>query len=77
MWDTHKKIKMSDSKKRSVAKAITWRVIGILLLIVIAVSMSVDLEKALYVTAIFHSIRTVLFYYHERAWNSVKWGEEK
>lgn len=66
-----------DTKKRSWAKSIVWRVIGILLLGLIAYLITGDLTEMTLITILFHGIRLVLYYYHERAWERIDWGKMK
>ena len=58
-------------------KSITWRVIGIVLLGVIAYAITGDLAQMTVITILFHGIRLVLYYYHERVWERTSWGKIK
>ena len=66
-----------DTKKRSVVKSIVWRVIGIVLLGVIAYWITGDWKEMSMITVLFHTIRLVLYYYHERLWERISWGKLK
>ncbi|RLC91273.1 MAG: hypothetical protein DRI77_14010 [Chloroflexi bacterium] len=66
-----------DTKKRSWAKSIVWRLIGIVLLGLISYLITGDLTEMTLITVLFHSIRLVLYYYHERAWERIAWGRVK
>jgi uncharacterized membrane protein len=66
-----------DTRKRSMVKSITWRVIGIVLLGVIAYAITGDLTQMTVITILFHGIRLVLYYYHERVWERTSWGKIK
>jgi uncharacterized membrane protein len=66
-----------DTRKRSVVKSITWRVIGIILLGAIAYVITGDLTEMTVITILFHGIRLVLYYYHERLWERTSWGKIK
>ena len=66
-----------DTKKRSWAKSIVWRLIGIVLLGLISYLVTDDLKDMSIITALFHGIRVVLYYYHERGWERVSWGRVK
>jgi uncharacterized membrane protein len=35
------------------------------------------LEQTSWITITFHSIRLVLYYFHERGWENVEWGRIK
>jgi uncharacterized membrane protein len=63
-----------DLSKRSWAKSITWRIVGIVLLGLISYLVTRDWGKTTGITIIFHGLRLVLYYFHERLWERVNWG---
>jgi len=63
-----------DSKKRSWVKAITWRMIGVVLLGGISYIVTGDWKEMSAITLLFHGIQTVMYYYHERVWEQISWG---
>jgi len=65
---------MKESKKRSVAKTITYRIICIVMLSVITYWITGDVVQMTYIVVIFQSIQVVVYYIHERVWEKVKWG---
>lgn len=65
-----------DSKKRSWAKSILWRVIGIFLLGYISYIITGNLKEMTMITLIFHGIRLIMYYYHERMWEKINWGKK-
>ena len=65
---------MRDTKLRSWIKAFTWRVIGIVILGGISYWLTEDWGETTIITVTFHSIRLILYYYHERLWENIKWG---
>ncbi|HEY68170.1 MAG: hypothetical protein DRI79_01005 [Chloroflexi bacterium] len=66
-----------DTRKRSWAKSIVWRLIGIVLLGLISYLVTGDWKEMSVITILFHSIRVILYYYHERAWEHISWGRVK
>lgn len=64
-----------DTKIRSWAKSIVWRAIGIVLLGVISYLITGDWKEMTVITALFHSIRVILYYFHERLWERISWGK--
>jgi len=64
-----------DTRKRSWVKSIVWRVIGIVLLGAIAYLVTGEWEQMAIITVLFHGIRLVMYYFHERAWEHVSWGK--
>ena len=63
-----------ETHKRSMVKSLTWRVIGVVLLGGIAYAVTRDWKEMSIITIIFHTVRMVLYYYHERIWLKIKWG---
>ncbi len=66
-----------DSSARSWVKSITWRVIGIVILGALVWLFTHDWQETTLITITFHTIRLVLYYYHERAWERIGWGRKK
>ncbi len=66
-----------DSNLRSWVKSICWRVIGIFILGALAWSFTRNWEQTTLITVVFHSIRLVLYYFHERIWERIEWGRRK
>jgi len=63
-----------DKPMRSLAKAISWRITGSLDTIMIAwfFTSSVDTAMAIGLTEV--ATKTVLYYFHERAWDRINLG---
>ncbi|TKG89052.1 DUF2061 domain-containing protein [Puteibacter caeruleilacunae] len=77
--DTPKDIStVRDRPVKSIFKAITWRVIASGTTWVLAWVFFQDdpyaIEKASGIAAIESVLKIVLFFLHERAWNTVRWG---
>ena len=68
---------IGETKTRSWLKSILWRIIGIFILGGITWLVTHDWEQASLITIIFHGIRLVLYYFHERWWDNVDWGRIK
>lgn len=66
-----------DTKARSWVKSIVWRVIGIVLLGLISYLITGDLKEMSIITVLFHGIRVILYYFHERWWERISWGRVK
>jgi uncharacterized membrane protein len=67
---------MSVKKSRSLAKSLTWRVVALLTTFITLYALSKDISMATLATLITNGVNFVAYYYHERIWNSVKWGKE-
>jgi uncharacterized membrane protein len=64
-----------DTHKRSWVKSITWRVVGVVILGGITYGVTRNLEAMTFITLAFHSVRLILYYWHERLWERVAWGK--
>ncbi len=58
----------NEIKKRSAAKSIWWRIIGILILAIITYAFTGSLITTGLVTVIHHATFLLVFYLHERMW---------
>ncbi len=66
-----------ETRLRSWAKSVTWRIVGIVILGGISYAMTRDWKETTVITAVFHTLRFVLDYYHERVWMRIKWGTQR
>jgi len=64
----------TDSWVRSWTKSFTWRVLGIVILILLSYFITGSWVEASLITFVFHAIRVVLYVLHERAWELTAWG---
>jgi uncharacterized membrane protein len=65
------------SKKRSLAKSLTWRLIAVISTFLIGYFMTGSLTFAASLTIVSNVINFVLYYLHERVWLKVDWGRSK
>tara|TARA_R110000822_G_scaffold90073_9_gene208421 strand:+ start:11769 stop:11975 length:207 start_codon:yes stop_codon:yes gene_type:complete len=68
---------LNVSRKRSFAKALTWRVTGTLDTFLIAWIITGTVAIAATISLVEVLTKTFLYYGHERAWNFVSWGRNK
>jgi uncharacterized membrane protein len=66
-----------EQRKRSLAKAITWRVIGFTISVVAVYIYSKSWKASLCVGLGEHITKSFIFYWHERAWNKSHFGRTK
>ena len=66
-----------ESKKRSIAKSITWRIFSFLTLTTIILVITRDPRIALGVGLAEAVGKTIIYYMHERWWSDVEWGRTK
>jgi sulfate adenylyltransferase large subunit len=67
-------VRSAETRARSAAKALTWRVTGSLDTFMLAALISKNLHIALGVALAEVLTKTLLYYIHERAWTLVRWG---
>ena len=68
---------MLDTKKRSIAKSLSWRLLAIIVLATVSFLITRDLQKTSIITLFYHFVQVIAFVMHERIWNQVGWGRSK
>ena len=63
-----------DSKKRTLAKTAVYRGSTTALLFTLLWATAHDIYETSLITIIFNVLATVIYYFHERMWGKVKWG---
>jgi uncharacterized membrane protein len=66
-----------ETHTRAWIKSIVWRLMGIVILGAISFAITRSWREMSLITILFHSIRVVLYYLHERAWERIQWGRIK
>ena len=66
-----------DTRKRSWVKSIVWRILGIIILGLISFLVTGSWKQMTVITVLFHGIRVILYYLHERIWLRISWGTIK
>jgi len=64
-----------ENIKRSILKTISWRVVGTLATVVISYLVTGTLALAFSIGGIELVSKMVLYFFHERTWNNIKWGK--
>jgi uncharacterized membrane protein len=71
-----KKRKANEERiTRSIAKTISWRLVGTLDTIIISWIITGEITMALSIGSIELVSKMLLYFFHERAWNKIKWGK--
>jgi len=69
-------VQPSDDKlKRSIVKTVSWRVIGTMDTIIISWIITGTLALAFSIGAVELISKMGLYFFHERAWNTINWGK--
>ena len=68
---------MLESHYRSIAKAVSYRVLGTVVTFLVALLITRQLETAIGIGFADTLMKTGLFYVHERLWNRTHFGKTK
>ena len=77
LWNLTKwqKVEQQDTKLRSIAKTVTWRLWSLFVLFVIGLVLGLSSQHALEWTVVTNILFVVVHYTHERMWNLITWGK--
>ena len=65
----------SENIKRSLVKTISWRAVGTITTVVISYVITGTMALAFSIGGIELVSKMVLYFFHERAWEKIKWGK--
>lgn len=71
-----KEDRYSEKPIRSIIKSISWRAVGTIDTIVISWLITGEVDTALSIGGIELVTKMLLYFFHERVWNSIKWGRK-
>ncbi|WP_298341948.1 DUF2061 domain-containing protein [uncultured Algibacter sp.] len=72
---TYKEDSVGEKPIRSVAKALSWRVVGTLDTLVVSYVLTGEISVAASIASVDFLTKLVLYFFHERIWNAIKWGK--
>lgn len=72
---TYKADVAKEKPIRSIVKSISWRMIGTMDTMIISWIVTGQIDTALLIGGVEVITKMVLYFFHERIWNSVKWGK--
>jgi|TARA_B110000503_G_C7122010_1_gene402922 uncharacterized membrane protein len=67
--------KISERPLRSIAKALSWRVVGTLDTLIVSYALTGKIGLATSIASIDFLTKLILYFFHERIWNKIKWGK--
>ncbi len=67
---------MGDTRKRSIAKIITWHIIAPTFTLAIIYFFTGQFIASTKATLTALAVGMLMFYVHERVWNKIKWGKK-
>jgi len=65
---------MTDKKRKSFIKAISWRIIAIIITIIVSFIITGEVLIATSIGLLDSLIKIFAYYYHERIWNGTNFG---
>jgi len=63
-----------ETRRRSLVKAISWRVVALIITAVVGYALSRSVTFAISLSVIDSAIKIAAYYLHERAWISIPYG---
>ncbi len=66
---------MIETKRRSLLKSIVWRIIATINGILGALLFTGNIEQSIKIGVFANITGFILYYFHERVWNRIKWGK--
>ncbi|WP_400074816.1 DUF2061 domain-containing protein [Winogradskyella sp. R77965] len=70
-----KSTETQENIKRSIVKTISWRAVGTLTTVTISYILTGTMALAFSIGGIELVSKMVLYFFHERTWNNIKWGK--
>lgn len=68
--------KLTEKPVRSITKSVSWRVIGTVDTILISWIVTGEATVAFSIGSIELLTKMILYFFHERIWNTIKWGKK-
>ena len=65
---------VSDKPIRSFLKAISWRVVGTIDTLIVSLFITGEISTASAIAGVDFVTKMILYFFHERVWNTIKWG---
>ncbi|WP_157515091.1 DUF2061 domain-containing protein [Gaetbulibacter saemankumensis] len=72
---TYNEDRTGEKPLRSIVKSLSWRTVGTLDTILISWFITGELTLAFSIGSVELVTKMVLYFFHERIWNSIKWGK--
>jgi len=66
-----------EKRRRSVMKAITYRLLSITIDSTLAYLLTNSIEKTIIFVIASNTLSIIMYFIHERAWNRVSWGRHE
>jgi uncharacterized membrane protein len=70
-------VKYQATKQRSIAKSVTFRILVIISDLVVIYAITKQIGATIALTVFTNLASTILYFAHERIWNSIAWGRQR
>lgn len=74
-YDKH--VKFAETAKRSLTKSLTFRIVVVIADFIVMYIITRHVGVTIALTVVTNITSTILYYVHERAWNSIHWGKQR
>jgi len=64
-----------EARKRSLAKAISWRVVAFIVLSIITYAFTGSLKETGLIALAYNAVQIGIYFLHERLWERIGWGK--
>tara|TARA_R110002126_G_scaffold181187_2_gene329949 strand:- start:37216 stop:37479 length:264 start_codon:yes stop_codon:yes gene_type:complete len=65
----------SEKPVRSIVKALSWRIVGTADTLIVSYILTGKIALAASIASVDFLTKLVLYFFHERVWNKIKWGK--
>lgn len=65
----------SEKPVRSIVKALSWRIVGTADTLIVSYILTGKIALAASIASVDFLTKLVLYFFHERIWNKIKWGK--
>lgn len=65
-----------DYRRRSITKALTWRIIALIITIMISYAFLGNWSTSIIIGLVSNFVKTLGYYVHERLWERTNWGRK-
>jgi uncharacterized membrane protein len=68
-------VALLESRRRSIAKALSWRILASIITALVALALTGKLEFAIQIGLLDTTVKLAIYYLHERLWQRVRYGK--
>ena len=69
--------KSGERKRRSLIKAVSWRLIAFVVLSIVSYIFTGDWKETTFIAVVYNVVQIGVYFLHERMWDNISWGKKK